>query len=180
MVLRAPPDRLTMSLAEHAPTSSRLTFRRMRPDDLDDMARLLGDPTVMTHYPRPKTRAEALDWIRWNEANYARDGFGLWILHDGTGAFVGDCGLTWQQVDGEEHLEVGYHLLPAFQGRGLATEAAAACRDLARARGIGRLIAITRPDNVPSQRVAERIGLTFERETVSHGGVRVHVHGAAL
>ena len=66
----------------------------------DAMALLLGDPVVMTYYPRPRTRAEAADWIRWNEDNYARDGFGLWILHDEEGSFLGDCGLTWQRVDG--------------------------------------------------------------------------------
>ncbi len=162
------------------PASARLTFRRMDAGDLDDMASLLGDPAVMTYYPRPRTRDEAAAWIRWNEDNYARDGFGLWILHDLDGAFVGDCGLTWQTVDGEPDLEIGYHLLPASQGRGLATEAATACRDLARSRGIRRLIAITNPDNVPSQRVAEKVGLTFEKATVTASGMPIHVHSAEL
>jgi len=35
------------------PESARLTFRDMTPDDLDDLALLLGDPEVMTYYPRP-------------------------------------------------------------------------------------------------------------------------------
>jgi pimeloyl-ACP methyl ester carboxylesterase len=38
------------------PDSARLTFREMSLDDLDDMALLLGDPEVMTYYPRPKVR----------------------------------------------------------------------------------------------------------------------------
>ena len=160
------------------PTSERLTFRRMEPSDLDDMAALLGDPAVMAHYPRPKTRDEAA-WITWNEANYARDGFGLWILEDAGGAFVGDCGLTWQTVDGVEQLELGYHVLPAHQGRGLATEGAIACRELARARGVQRLIAIIRPENVASQRVAEKAGLAFESET-EQGGLAVRVYAARL
>jgi RimJ/RimL family protein N-acetyltransferase len=148
--------------------------------DLDEVARLLGDPAVMVHYPRPKTREEAADWIAWNERGYARDGFGLWLLHDRDGVFVGECGLTWQRVDGEEQLEVGYHLLPAHQGKGLATEAAAACRDLARERGIRRLVAITVPDNHPSQAVAERIGLTLDRVTVTSTGAPIHVHALDL
>ncbi len=151
----------------------------MRPTDLDEMHRLLGDPVVMAYYPEPRTRKGALRWIEWNEANYARDGFGLWLLHDGHGAFVGDCGLTWQVVDGEEHLEIGYHLLPEHQGRGLATEAALACRELARERGITHLIAIIRPDNLPSRRVATAMGMTPERRTV-HSGVAVDVLGMTL
>lgn len=162
------------------PTAERLSFRRMTEHDLDAMARLLGDPAVMAYYPRPKDRDEALAWIRWNEDNYARDGFGLWVLHDEEGRFVGDCGLTWQTVDGAEDLELGYHVLPERQGAGLATEAAAACRRLAQARGIRRLIAIIHPDNVASQRVAEKVGLSFEKRTLSGAGDPIVVYGAEI
>jgi RimJ/RimL family protein N-acetyltransferase len=162
------------------PSSARLVYRQMAQGDLDAMARLLGDPETMTWYPRPKTRDEAAAWIAWNENNYARDGFGLWILHDVDGNFVGDCGLTWQTVDGVEDLEVGYHVLKEYQGRGLATEAAAACRDLSRTRGIDRLIAIIHPRNRPSQRVAERIGLTHEKDTTSRDGLPIRIYAAAL
>lgn len=162
------------------PSSGRLTFRRMHEDDLDDLARLLGDPAVMAFYPHPFSRDEALAWIRWNERNYARDGFGLWLLHDADGRFVGDCGLTWQVIDGEERLELGYHVLPDRQGEGLATEAAAACRDLARARGVDDLIAIITPENLASQRVAQRVGLALEKRTRSRTGLPVVVYGARL
>lgn len=165
---------------DRLPASARLAFRRMGPADLDDLHRLLGDPEVMAHYPRPKDRDEARAWIEWNQRGYARDGFGLWVLHDLEGRFVGDCGLTWQVVDGVERLEVGYHLLPAHQGRGLATEAAAACRDLARSRGIDHLVAIIRPDNTPSRRVAERTGMVLERETVHSSGLEVVLYGMRL
>ncbi|HEY3504053.1 MAG TPA: hypothetical protein VGN37_14875 [Actinocatenispora sp.] len=43
----------------------------------------------------------------------------------------------------------------------------------------GRLVAIIRPDNTASQRVAEKIGLPYERDAV-HGGVPVRVHAAGL
>jgi RimJ/RimL family protein N-acetyltransferase len=152
----------------------------MAAGDLDDIARLLGDPDVMAFYPRPRTRDEAAEWIAWNERNYARDGYGLWILHDEDGHFLGDCGLTWQTVDGDERLELGYHLLPEHQGQGLATEAAVACRELARSRGAHEVIAIIRPENVPSQRVAERVGLRVEKETVDGRGTSVLVYAAAL
>ena len=76
------------------PQSARLTFREMTPDDLDDMALLLGDPEVMTYYPRPKTRDEAVQWVDWNRALYRTHGYGLWVLCTADGGFVGDCGLT--------------------------------------------------------------------------------------
>jgi RimJ/RimL family protein N-acetyltransferase len=149
----------------------RLVMREMTVDDLDDMAGLLGDPEVMRHYPRPKTRAEARGWIEWNRRLYKERGFGLWamLLRDGE-TFVGDCGLTVQQVDGAEEIELGYHVRANFQGRGLATEAAIACRDYARdVLDVDRLIAIIAPDNAPSQRVAEKAGLSLEKRTTGGG-----------
>lgn len=148
------------------PTCESLIFRRMTAADLNEMAVLLGSTEVMSYYARPKTRAEAAGWIGWNQANYARDGYGLWLLHDAGGRFVGECGLTWQTMDGITDLEIGYHVLPQFQGRGLATEAAIACREFARSRGVTRLTSNIFHLNRPSQRVAEKVGMRLERETI--------------
>jgi RimJ/RimL family protein N-acetyltransferase len=163
------------------PDAARLVFRDMSADDIDDMAGLLGDPDVMTYYPRPRTREEAAKWIGWNRGLYKTHGFGLWILTTPDGGFVGDCGLTPQVVDGVTELEVGYHVLPARHGRGYATEAAAASRDFARTvLRATRLIAIIHPDNRPSQRVAEKIGLRPEKRTTVHGGRDAVIYAAAL
>lgn len=132
----------------------------MTPTDLDAMAGLLGDPDVMRYYPAPKTREQAAAWIAWNQRNYADHGYGLWIIETHAGDFVGDCGLTWQEVNGLSKLEVGYHVAPAWQGQGVATEAAAACRDFVIEHLAAReLIAIIHPDNRASERVAEKIGM---------------------
>jgi RimJ/RimL family protein N-acetyltransferase len=101
------------------------------------------------------------------------------VVEDTNGEFLGDCGLTWQTLDGQEDLEIGYHIVPARQGQGLATEGARACRDFARARGVERLIAITDPENRPSQRVAEKIGMRWERSS-SKAGIPVFVHAMSL
>lgn len=162
--------------------TSRLAFRQMTADDLDDMAALLGSPDVMRYYPRPKSRAEALAWIDWNQRLYRQVGCGLWLITlRSTGEFVGDCGLTPQEVDGTVDTEVGYHVRADLQGRGLATEAAAACRDHARdVLGAERLIAIIHPGNLPSQRVAEKIGLFHERDTTSKAGDPVRIYATRL
>ncbi len=132
----------------------------MTPADLDAMAGLLGDPDVMRFYPSRKTRGAAAEWIAWNQRNYAEYGYGLWIIETLDGEFVGDCGLTWQDVNGVRKLEVGYHVGVEWQGRGLATEAAAACRDFACAHvDTDELVAIMHPDNRASERVAEKIGM---------------------
>ena len=134
----------------------------------------------MAYYPRPKTRAEATQWIDWSRRLYQTYRYGLWVISD-DGGFAGDCGLTPQVVDGVTELEVGYHVRPALQGRGYATEAAAACRDYARTvLGAGRLIAIIHPDNRPSQRVAEKIGLRPEKRALVHGGREAVIYAMTL
>jgi RimJ/RimL family protein N-acetyltransferase len=152
--------------------TARLSFHEMTHENLDEIASLLGDPEVMAYYERPKTRDEALAWIEWNQRLYAERGHGLWLLRlRETGTFVGECGLTPQAVDDELSIEVGYHLVPAMQGHGFAVEAASACRAYAAdTLGLDRLIAIISPLNEPSQRVAERIGLVYERHTQTKSG----------
>jgi RimJ/RimL family protein N-acetyltransferase len=154
----------------------------MTPGDLHDMARLLGDPEVMAFYPRPKSREEARAWIDWNRRLYRERRIGLWrIERRDSGEFVGDCGLTPQVVEEVEQIEVGYHVRRALQGLGYATEAAAACRDFARdVLGLDRLVALIDPANRASQRVAEKIGLAYERETVRASGTVLRVYAAAL
>ncbi|APF40122.1 GNAT family N-acetyltransferase [Neomicrococcus aestuarii] len=181
------------------PRSHRLQYARMQESDLSEMAQLLGDPETMTYYPRPKTREEALAWIHWNQRNYQRDGLGLWILRArsdvtpvgeptpsatqadsgsraASSSFIGDCGLTWQEIDGTEELEIGYHVRPGWQRQGLATEAAIASRDLALSLGHKRLISIIHPENLASRRVAEKVGMRLERHTVSRTGIPVVVY----
>jgi len=143
----------------------------MRHGDLDFMAELLGDPRSMAYYPRPYRRDEAEAWIDGNQRLYRDRGFGLWLVClRGTGEPVGDCGITPQVVDDEEELEVGYHVHPAHQRQGYATEAAAAVRDFARSSlGLRRLVAIIHPGNVASRHVAETIGLAAERDVDRSG-----------
>lgn len=160
-----------------APTQ-RLRFREMSEADLDSMADLLGDRVQMRFYPRPKTRDEALDWIRWNQRNYADNGYGLWIVETHDGQFVGDCGLTWQSVGGDRLLEVGYHIASGHQGLGYATEAAKACVDLAFGDiGESHVAAIINPHNLASRRVVEKIGMRIEQEIENHRGLPIVVYG---
>jgi RimJ/RimL family protein N-acetyltransferase len=162
-------------------TTDRLTLREMTGDDLDAVAAMLGDEQVMRYYPRPKTRAEARGWIEWNQRLYRDRGFGLWLMTvTGSGEFVGECGLTVQIVDGVEEIEVGYHVMPAHQRHGYATEAAARCRDFARDQlSVERLIAVINAENTASRAVAERIGLQYEKHAVMYGEDRL-IYASAL
>ncbi|MDH2415937.1 GNAT family N-acetyltransferase [Nocardioides sp. CER19] len=149
-------------------STTRLRFREMTEADLPLIATLdLGG----SRGPE--------GWIAWNRRNYDEHGFGLWVLETHAGEFVGDCGLTLQEVEGEWYVEAGWHVRSDLRGQGYATEAAGAVRQTASMAGIEHLIAIIRPDNVPSQRVATKIGLALEREVHKFGGPAL-VFGADL
>src|SRR3546814_1766266 len=67
-------------------------------------------------------------WIEWTQRNYEKHGFGLWVIETHAGEFVGDCGLTMQEVEDEWFVEAGWHVRSPLQRQGYATEAAAAVR----------------------------------------------------
>ncbi|WP_148615176.1 GNAT family N-acetyltransferase [Nocardioides rubriscoriae] len=141
-----------------APTL-RLRFREMTAGDLAEIATLeIGG----SRGPE--------GWIEWTLRNYEQYGFGLWVIETHAGDFVGDCGLTMQDVEGERLVEVGWHVRTPLRRQGYASEAAGSVRAAARDVGVGHLVAIIRPSNIASQRVATKIGLALEREIHAHGG----------
>jgi RimJ/RimL family protein N-acetyltransferase len=141
--------------------TSRLILRELTPDDQDELAKVLSEVEAMRYYPHPFSDAEVAGWIRWNMDNYHKYGHGLWgVIRREDGVFLGDCGITMQEIEGRELPELGYHIIPAYGGRGYATEAAAACVTYAfETLGIDVLYSYTTPANIPSRRVAEKIGM---------------------
>jgi RimJ/RimL family protein N-acetyltransferase len=142
-----------------APECERLRLRPYRLDDEAALYQVFGDPYACTFYPEMEDAANVRRWIVWNLRNYAEHGFGLWALErEDSGAFIGDCGLTWQEVEGGRELEIGWHVLASERGRGYATEAARACLDFGFERApAASICSIVRPANSASRRVAGRI-----------------------
>jgi RimJ/RimL family protein N-acetyltransferase len=153
--------------------TERLRLRPFHVDgsDLEAMLDVLGDAGSMRFYPAPFDRERTRAWIEGQLERYDRDGFGLLAVEDRhTGAVLGDCGPTVQDVDGRSFVELGWHVLASRQRQGIATEAGAACRDAAFASiDVPWLISLIRPENVPSRRVAEKLGFSVWRGTIRAG-----------
>ena len=151
--------------------TTRLLLSEFTPQDADALALVLADPETMRYYPAPYDRAGIEQWIERNRQRYQDDGVGLWAMElKKTHQIIGDCGIILQEVEGERLYEIGYHLRRDFWGQGLATEAAIGCRDWAFAHlKADRLISLIRPENLPSSRVAERVGMTVWKEVNWHG-----------
>jgi len=166
--------RIAMKVVLETP---RLVLREFLAEDGDGLARVICDAETMRFYPRPFVRTDANEWIARNLQRYQDHGHGLWamVLKE-SAEMIGDCGITLQTVDGEPLPEIGYHLRRDFWGRGLATEAACACRDWGFSNlRADFLISLIRPENQPSWRVAERNGMTIWKQ-VTHAALPHNVY----
>jgi len=145
--------------------TERLRLRHLEQRDFDELYSMFQDPLVMRYYPALKNREDTLSWLAWVFAAYAHAGHGLFAVERASdGAFLGQCGLTPQVVDGEQLVEIGYLFKSKHWHRGYASEAAAGCRDHGFAvLRLPRLISLIRPENRPSRAVAERVGMTVDR-----------------
>jgi len=151
--------------------TSRLRLRQMTHADIDNLLGIFADPEAMRYYPATKDRQETEAWINWNLRSYAEHGIGLWIVEaKDTGHFLGQCGLTMQEVEGTWEPEVGYLFLRQHWGQGYATEAAAASLTHGFTRhNFDRIICLASVPNLPSRRVAERLGMHLERQLERRG-----------
>lgn len=152
----------------------RLLLRSMQPDDVDSLLAIFVDPKVMASFGVPPfDRAQMIRWVQRNLDHQVRHGYGLFsVLLKTDGTLIGDCGLEWMDIDGISTAELGYDLRSDYWNQGYATEAAGAVRDYAfQQLQLPRLISLIRVGNIPSQRVAEKIGMRNAGE-ISRNGYR--------
>ena len=148
--------------------TKRLIFRRLIPDDLEALFALYSDPEVRRYFPEgtltyEETREE-LEWFL--NGHPAHPELGLWAtIHKETGEFIGRCGLLPWTIEDRPEVEVAYMLAKAYWGQGLGTEAAQAILDYGFEQlHLSRLICLIDAENQASQKVAQKIGMTFEKE----------------
>ncbi|MGN1386673.1 MAG: GNAT family N-acetyltransferase [Bacillus sp. (in: firmicutes)] len=141
--------------------TERLYLRKMVLEDAQDLSMVLSDPESMQYYPEPFDEDKVKKWIRWNIGSYEQYNHGLWavILKDGE-SFIGDCGITMQEIDGETVPEIGFHIIKDYWNKGYATEAAIGCMNYAfTVLGYPKIFSYTTLKNLPSQKVAEKMGM---------------------
>lgn len=138
--------------------TSRLILRLPEPRDFEGYARFVADPAAMRFLGGVQTRSEAWRSLCTVAGAWTIRGFSMFSLVEReTGLWVGRAG-PWQP-EGWPGCEIAYGLLPAFQGRGYATEAVTAAIDYAvDVLGWRDVMHTIHPDNAGSIAVAMRLG----------------------
>jgi RimJ/RimL family protein N-acetyltransferase len=122
----------------------------------------------------------------WNQlASQLASPLGLWAIVPGVAEPAVPVGTVLlvplaDESGGPEEIEIGWHLHPHHQGKGLATESAQALLHAAAAAEIRTVIALTDLDNVRSQAVAVRLGMKDEGTTNRWYGVTTRQYRLAL
>lgn len=154
--------------------TERLTLRPLATSDADAFVELHADPEV-NRFVGAYSRQQALERLAGIERQWAERGHGLCAVElRSSGELIGRSGLQyWPQFD---EVELGWTLRAEHWGRGYATEAARACLDWGFATlEADYFTALIRPGNVPSVRVAERLGFAPRRRDELNGSpVTVH------
>ncbi|MFN8145824.1 MAG: GNAT family N-acetyltransferase [Candidatus Nanopelagicales bacterium] len=154
-------------------TTERLTLRTFRESDLDAYYALNTHPDVYRWLGgEPLSREDSDAIAEWANEAYEEQGYGLLAVErTADGVFLGMTGIHHQESFPDD-VEAAWRLHPDHWGHGYATEAARAWVDHGfSAYALPRVISVTDHDNLRSQAVMRRLGLTFERVTsVVDGG----------
>lgn len=161
-------------------STKRLNLRKMNKHDVKNLMEIFSDPEAMRYYPSTKDEKQTLEWIEWTLNNYIKYGTGLWIVEDKqTGDFLGQCGIVPQEVDNVIEMEIGYLFAKRVWGNGYATEAAIACKKYGFEQlDLKKMVSLPDVNNLPSARVAERIGMKAEK-TIKKWGKDVFVYSVS-
>lgn len=150
--------------------TNRLSMREMRQSDYPALCKILQDEEVMYAYEGVFSDAQTQEWLERQLQRYQECGFGLWaVTLKGTDEMIGQCGLTMQDYHNHQVLEIGYLFQKEFWHQGYATEAAVACKEYAfKKLDADEVFSIIRDNNIASQNVARRNGMTVVDTFVKH------------
>lgn len=146
--------------------TKRLILRSWEPRDLEPFAKMASDPRVMEFFPSLLTRAESAENIRLMMEKIEKNGFCFWAAElKATQEFIGFIGLNIPgfQTAFTPCVEIGWRLAYDYWGQGLAPEGAIASLKYGFEQlNLEEIVAFTTKDNLKSQRVMEKIGMTYD------------------
>lgn len=154
--------------------TERLIVRHLETNDLDAFFAICGDADVARYMDegKPLSREMTQKWIEVSQNNYRTKGYGCSaVIEKTTGEFIGFCGLV-HTPDVEGQIEIIYAFTPSRWGKGYATEVVKTMLEYGRnTLKLPRIVATIHPQNIPSQQVAEKAGMAYEKDSVDEDGI---------
>ncbi len=170
------PRAVNAEPAEVRLATARLVLRLYRESDFEALHAMSADPAMWTYSERgPMSPEEAWTRMLRHAGHWALAGYGLFALENvETGEFVGEAGCSGfrRQLgpDFDPWPEISWAIRPALQGRGYAVEAAQASLDwIDGTLAPERTVCLIHRENLPSLRVAEKLGYTAMRSVDYRG-----------
>ena len=145
--------------------TERLIIREWSESDLAPFLEIAGDPEVMRYIGAGIvwTQAQVEEFLERQGENVTKNGFCVGPLESkADGQLLGHCGIQYLGTTAE--IEVGWWLAKRQWGQGFATEAGRGAMTFAFDElNLDQVLAIAHPENKPSHRVMERLGMQFQR-----------------
>ncbi|MUL35179.1 GNAT family N-acetyltransferase [Gloeocapsopsis dulcis] len=148
-------------------SSDRLTASPLCAADFSILCQMHQDPNVMATLNGIRSHEQTKQYLHKNLEHWQRYGYGLWMFRDTDGNFVGRGGLRKIYIDGNDEIELAYALMPAYWGKGLATEMAKAILKVGfEYLDIAEVVCFTLTINQASQRVMQKVGFQYKRDII--------------
>lgn len=134
--------------------------------DLPLLKKLLGDPAMTEHLGGPESDEQLIKrQARFERLTESGQGRMFKIVHEATDEAVGSVGYWDSTYQEEDIYEMGWSVLPAFQGQGIASAGVTQALAIAQSDGKHRFVhAFPSVDNLPSNAVCRKSGFTLVEE----------------
>ena len=144
--------------------TERLLLRQFSLADIDEIYAIYSNDEVMKYVGRVRTREDVEKYVKGMLKSWQYNQFGMWaIAWKNEPKILGDGGLCLLEGTPLE-IEVGYVLDKPYWHLGIATELAkASLRYGFEVLNLDRIVAVAHPENYPSRRVMEKVGMKYEK-----------------
>lgn len=162
-----------MSTQHRIPTSfssQRVNATRLESKHEDPLFHIHADERVATTLGGAKSSDQNRAWLDEKLQHWDDRGYGLFAFYDGAETFIGRGGLLYIEIEGRSDVELNYSIASNYWGRGYATEVALRLLEVGFEHlSVERVIAFTLASNVASQRVMQKVGMTYSHDFDHHG-----------
>lgn len=148
--------------------TDRLLLRGLAEGDAPVFHQIVGDPVVMAHWHPGPDLDEAATRARIESINrhWREHRFGDWGVEEkATGALVGFSGLHY--IEGMSEVNLGYAFHRSAWLHVFGTEVCKTIIDIGfNTLGLSEIVAVISPENMPSRRLAERVGMSYWKDAL--------------